>query len=269
MRAMLKDSGLPNEFWPEAVESDVYLRNRTATGPEFDGQVVSPIEAYTGQQPSIDHIRVWGCKVYTYMNPKSLPIHGRHNKLMDRGRVGVFLSYMGGTTKNYKVWVPDIKKVIVTSNVNFSEGEKGGSIDLKLNITNTSNQALTRNPVSRPTRLAQYPASLPDPVQRVFSHVSIPKLSPEVLAEFKSEPEVSPSSPQADIQTERPTTSAKRPREDDNDHTDEPLSKHLRALMGLEMDQDWDDFEEMAMPAFVKEYVPILRTYYEAVTDPE
>jgi hypothetical protein len=48
MRAMLKDSGLPNEFWPEAVESDVYLRNRTATGPEFDGQVVSPIEAYTG-----------------------------------------------------------------------------------------------------------------------------------------------------------------------------------------------------------------------------
>jgi hypothetical protein len=52
MRVMLKDSGLLNEFWPEAVESDVYLRNRTAIGPEFDGQVVSPIEAYTGQQPS-------------------------------------------------------------------------------------------------------------------------------------------------------------------------------------------------------------------------
>jgi hypothetical protein len=72
----------------------------------------------------------------------------------------------------------------------------------------------------------------------VFSYVSIPKLSPEVLAEFKSEPEVSPSSPQADIQTERPTILAKRPREDDNDHTNEPLSKHLRALIGLEMDQD-------------------------------
>jgi hypothetical protein len=72
----------------------------------------------------------------------------------------------------------------------------------------------------------------------VFSHVSIPKLSPEVLAEFKSEPEVSPSSPQADIQTERPTILAKRPREDDNDHTNEPLSKYLRALIGLEIDQD-------------------------------
>jgi hypothetical protein len=70
----------------------------------------------------------------------------------------------------------------------------------------------------------------------VFLHISIPKLSPKVLAEFKSEPKVSPSSPQADIQTERPTTSAKRLREDDNDHTDKPLSKHLRALIGLEMD---------------------------------
>jgi hypothetical protein len=88
------------------------------------------------------------------MNPKSLPIHGRHDKLMDRGRVGVFLGYMDGTTKNYKVWVPDMKKVIVASNVNFSEGEKGGSIDLKLDITSTSNQVPTRNPVGRPIRLA-------------------------------------------------------------------------------------------------------------------
>jgi hypothetical protein len=84
--------------------------------------------------------------------------------------------------------------VIITSNINFSKGEKGGSIDLKLNIISTSNQVLTRNPVSRLIRLAQYPVSLPNPVQRVFSHISIPKLSPEVLAEFKPEPEVSPSS---------------------------------------------------------------------------
>jgi hypothetical protein len=88
------------------------------------------------------------------MNLKSLLIHRRHNKLIDRGRVGVFLSYIDSTTKNYKVWVPDMKKVIITSNINFSKGEKGGSIDLKLNITSTSNQALTRNLVSRLIRLA-------------------------------------------------------------------------------------------------------------------
>jgi hypothetical protein len=37
------------------------------------------------------------------MNLKSLLIYGRHNKLIDRGRVGVFLSYIDGTIKNYKV----------------------------------------------------------------------------------------------------------------------------------------------------------------------
>jgi hypothetical protein len=126
------------------------------------------------------------------MNLKSLPVYRRHNKLIDRGRVGVFLSYMDGTRRNYKVWVPDIKKVIITSNVDFSEGEKGGGIDLKLKITSTSNQVLTRNPVGRSTRLAYHQTSLPDSVQRVFSHdVSILKLNPEVLAEFKLEPESS------------------------------------------------------------------------------
>jgi hypothetical protein len=88
-----------------------------------------------------------------------------------------------------------MKKVIIASNINFSEGEKGGGIDLKLKITSTSNQALTRNPVGRSTRLAHHQTSPPDSVQRVFSYISIPKLNPEVLAEFKLEPEFSPPSP--------------------------------------------------------------------------
>jgi hypothetical protein len=37
------------------------------------------------------------------MNPKSLLVHRRHNKLIDRGRVGVFLGYVDSTIRNYKV----------------------------------------------------------------------------------------------------------------------------------------------------------------------
>jgi hypothetical protein len=129
-----------------------------------------------------------------------------------------------------------MKKVIIASNVNFFEGEKGGGIDLKLKITSTSNQILTRNPVGRSTRLAHHQISLPGSVQRVFSYVSIPKLNPKVLAEFKLEPEFSLPLPQADNQTEQSAISLKRPREDDNNHTNKPISKHLRALLGLEMD---------------------------------
>jgi hypothetical protein len=55
---MLKDTGLPIEFWDKAVEADTYMRNRTDTGPTIDRKQVSPKEAFTGKTPSINHIRV-------------------------------------------------------------------------------------------------------------------------------------------------------------------------------------------------------------------
>ena len=36
MRALLKDAQLPNEFWTEALQAGVYLRNRTGSGPKED-----------------------------------------------------------------------------------------------------------------------------------------------------------------------------------------------------------------------------------------
>lgn len=45
---MLKDANWPLEFWDEAVETDVYIRNHTQTGPIIDGILVSPEEAFTG-----------------------------------------------------------------------------------------------------------------------------------------------------------------------------------------------------------------------------
>ena len=58
MRAMLKDADLPMEFWDEAVEHDTHVRNLTATGPTIDGSIVSPEEAFEGETPSIDRLRV-------------------------------------------------------------------------------------------------------------------------------------------------------------------------------------------------------------------
>jgi hypothetical protein len=39
--------------------------------------------------------------MYSYMDPKSLP--DRADKLMDRGRVGVFLGYVDDTVKQYQM----------------------------------------------------------------------------------------------------------------------------------------------------------------------
>ena len=93
MRAMLEDARLPLEFWDEAVEADIYLRNRTDTGPIIDGRTVSPEGAWTGAIPEIDHIRIWGSKCYSYIHPKTIPEHQRHHKLDNPGRVGVLMGW--------------------------------------------------------------------------------------------------------------------------------------------------------------------------------
>lgn len=68
MRAMLKDANLPLEFWDEAVETDVYICNRTQTGPVVDGIQISPEEAFTGLRPDIGHIAVWGSRCVSYQS---------------------------------------------------------------------------------------------------------------------------------------------------------------------------------------------------------
>lgn len=165
MRAMLKDAALPLEFWDEAVEADAYIRNRTATGPEINKKRTSPEEAYFGEKPSIDHIRVWGSKCYSYVDPKSLPGYGRHDKLMDRGRIAVFVGYCEHTTQQLRVYSPDLGYTIRSNVVDVDESIKGGSIDLKIRnqgigSQGTPNDLPDRRPRGRPKLI---PAQLPQP----------------------------------------------------------------------------------------------------------
>lgn len=137
----------------EAAETNAYLRNRTAVGPLIDGKPSSPKEAFTGQKPSIDHVRVWGCKVYLYVDPRSLPVRSRHDKLMDRGRVGVFMGYMDETDKQYRLWAPNLGRVIRTHSIRFIENKKGGDIDLNLKVKAKSNVVPKRRQVDRPQKI--------------------------------------------------------------------------------------------------------------------
>ena len=158
VRAMLKDAELPLEFWPEAAQADVYLRNRVATGPMIDGNPTAPIEAFTGVKPSIDHIRVWGCKCYSYVDPRSIPSGDKSGKLTDKGRRCVFLGYVEGTVKQFLMWAPDMKAVIRGHSVRFAEDEKGGSMELNLAVQ-TSNKLPTRKPVGRPRKTVDAPGA--------------------------------------------------------------------------------------------------------------
>jgi len=52
---------LPKKFWAEALNTAVYLRNRSPTRAV---QEVTPFEALTKQKPDVSHFRVFGCLCY-------------------------------------------------------------------------------------------------------------------------------------------------------------------------------------------------------------
>jgi len=151
VRAMIKDAELLIEFWAEAAKTDVYLRNRTVTEPLVDGALTTPEKAFIGIKPSIDHVRVWGCKCYSHVDPKSLPTGGRRDKFMDRGRPGAFMGYVKDIDKQYRLWAPDLGRVIKSHAVKFAEDEKSGDMNLRLR-KQTFNVLPERRPVGRPPK---------------------------------------------------------------------------------------------------------------------
>lgn len=112
-RGLLKEMGLPAEFWGEAVRHAVYLLNRLPTRA-LSGQ--TPYEAWTKVKPNISHIRVFGCIAHM----KIPSIHMK--KLDDRSKKVVNLGKEPGT-KAYRLYDPITKRVHVSRDVIFEEAE--------------------------------------------------------------------------------------------------------------------------------------------------
>ncbi len=56
-RSMIHAQGLDLEFWAEAVNTTVYIKNQCPT-KAFESQ--TPQEAWTGRKPNVSHLRVFG-----------------------------------------------------------------------------------------------------------------------------------------------------------------------------------------------------------------
>src|SRR5579859_5667748 len=108
---MLDASGAPLELWAEAILAATYIRNRLPCQP-LNGK--TPHEAWTGQKPTVGHIRKWGCKVYRHINKKT----GR-KKFHKKSMVGFLVGYEPG--KIYRIYHPGSKQFKVSRDVVFSE----------------------------------------------------------------------------------------------------------------------------------------------------
>lgn len=113
-RTILYKSGLSKSFWPEAILSFVHVWNRLC----HNGQSKTPIELYTGSKPSVKHLQSFGSTVYVG-TPKQL-----RGKLDPKARKGIMVGY-ALSTKGYRVWIPELEKVIETCNVSFPRSDHG------------------------------------------------------------------------------------------------------------------------------------------------
>jgi hypothetical protein len=112
-RSMLKAISVPAKFWGEAVTTAVFFLNWSYTR-SMDGR--TPFEAWFGQKPDVHFLKVFGCKAHAKVTRPNL------KKLDDRSVHVVFLGYAPGG-KAYRCYDPASKRVVVTRDVVFDEGQ--------------------------------------------------------------------------------------------------------------------------------------------------
>ena len=88
-----------------------YLVNRSPSSVLGDK---TPQEVWTGKEPSLTHLKVFGCNAYFHV-PKE-----NRSKLDKKAEKCIFIGYKDGL-KGYKLWNPETKKVVYSRDVVFRE----------------------------------------------------------------------------------------------------------------------------------------------------
>jgi hypothetical protein len=122
------------EFWDKAIKADIYLQNRLLKkeGLQSEIYIFFLEKVFTSQKRQITtrYIRVFSCKYYSYINPKLLPAERRKDKLVLQKYIYIFIRYIDKTTKQYKVYIPDLQATVRTSIVNFEKKTKSKTVNL-------------------------------------------------------------------------------------------------------------------------------------------
>ena len=96
VRAMLHDHDLPMHLWAEATRATVDVQNHT---PHRILDNKTPKEAFSGEKPKVNHLRIFGCPMYIHFPQE------KGTKLDPSGRKGIFIRYID-TSKAYRIYFP-------------------------------------------------------------------------------------------------------------------------------------------------------------------
>ncbi|UYV78316.1 hypothetical protein LAZ67_16000942 [Cordylochernes scorpioides] len=114
VRSSISGSGLPKASWAELTYTAAYVRNRVLNNHNGES---TPYELWTGNKPSLKHLRAIGCQVFVH-----IPRQVRKSKLERRAVKGNLVGYaLRG--RGYRVWIPEMKKVVESRDCVFKESD--------------------------------------------------------------------------------------------------------------------------------------------------
>jgi Reverse transcriptase (RNA-dependent DNA polymerase)/gag-polypeptide of LTR copia-type/Integrase core domain/GAG-pre-integrase domain len=180
-RSMLHGANLDFAYWGEALLTSVYLRNRSPTRSLAN---VTPYEAWYGKKPTLNHLRIFGCKAYAHV-PKV-----NRGKLDAKAIECVFVGY-SNDSDTYRLYDQTNQCVFVSRDVKFIEDVLGQSIGGRLpsesSSSNTSSVLTSSNISSVPTSISDSSISnvLSTPSRQLFSNV--PNIEEEVVADLDND----------------------------------------------------------------------------------
>lgn len=113
VRCMLHDSNLPKKFWAEALNTAVYLRNRSPTKSIDDK---CPYEILYKCKPDVKNLKIFGCIAHAHV-----PKDERH-KLDNKSIECIFLGY-GKDIKGYRLFNLKKNRAFYSRDVIFREND--------------------------------------------------------------------------------------------------------------------------------------------------
>jgi hypothetical protein len=109
-RMMLDEHMTPRHFWDEAINTACYISNQNFLHSLLN---LTPFELHFGRQPSISHLRPFGCKCCIFKC-------GNLDKFESRSLDGIFLGYTPHG-RSYRVLSLETNTVIESCDVSFDE----------------------------------------------------------------------------------------------------------------------------------------------------
>jgi transposase InsO family protein len=113
-RTMMQEKNPPMFLWAEAVNTAVYLQNRTSSRMQPEK---TPFELWHNEKPEVSHFRIFGSIAYVHV-PKHL-----RNKWVAKSKKTIFVGYQRDSS-NYRLFDMSTKRVTVARDVVFNENSK-------------------------------------------------------------------------------------------------------------------------------------------------